>query len=199
MSEQENPTKIISISLYGESDVGKTCICYSFLGLEFLDEHLSTVGIEKNNAEIEIESGETVKLKIWDTAGQERFRSISFNSLRKSNGCIVVFDLTEKSSFEKVTEWLKKIRENMPKIPIALFGNKNDLPNRKVTQEEIDELCKRENLIYFETSAKENKGIKEGFIKISTLACENLGKEDSVERGQNLKKDNKNKKKKKCC
>ena len=199
MSEQENPTKIISISLYGESDVGKTCICYSFLGLEFLDEHLSTVGIEKNNAEIEIESGETIKLKIWDTAGQERFRSISFNSLRKSNGCIVVFDLTEKSSFEKVTEWLKKIRENMPKIPIALFGNKNDLPNRKVTQEEIDELCKRENLIYFETSAKENKGIKEGFIKISTLACENLGKEDSVERGQNLKKDNKNKKKKKCC
>ena len=199
MSEQENPTKIISISLYGESDVGKTCICYAFLGLEFLDEHLSTVGIEKNNAEIEIESGETVKLKIWDTAGQERFRSISFNSLRKSNGCIVVFDLTEKSSFEKVTEWLKKIRENMPKIPIALFGNKNDLPNRKVTQEEIDELCKRENLIYFETSAKENKGIKEGFIKISTLACENLGKEDSVERGQNLKKDNKNKKKKKCC
>ena len=199
MSEQNNPTKIISISLYGESDVGKTCICYSFLGLEFLDEHLSTVGIEKNNAEIEIESGETIKLKIWDTAGQERFRSISFNSLRKSNGCIVVFDLTEKSSFEKVTEWLKKIRENMPKIPIALFGNKNDLPNRKVTQEEIDELCKRENLIYFETSAKENKGIKEGFIKISTLACENLGKEDSVERGQNLKKDNKNKKKKKCC
>ena len=199
MSEQENPTKIISISLYGESDVGKTCICYSFLGLEFLDEHLSTVGIEKNNAEIEIESGETIKLKIWDTAGQERFRSISFNSLRKSNGCIVVFDLTEKSSFEKVTEWLKKIRENMPKITIALLGNKNDLPNRKVTQEEIDELCKRENLIYFETSAKENKGIKEGFIKISTLACENLGKEDSVERGQNLKKDNKNKKKKKCC
>ena len=199
MSEQENPTKIIAISLYGESDVGKTCICYSFLGLEFRDEHLSTVGIEKNNAEIEIESGETVKLKIWDTAGQERFRSISFNSLRKSNGCIVVFDLTEKSSFEKVTEWLKKIRENMPKIPIALFGNKNDLPNRKVTQEEIDELCKRENLIYFETSAKENKGIKEGFIKISTLACENLGKEDSVERGKNLKKDNKNKKKKKCC
>ena len=161
MSEQqENPKKTISISIYGESDVGKTCICYAFLGLEFLDEHLSTVGIEKNNAEIEIESGETVKLKIWDTAGQERFRSISFNSLRKSNGCIVVFDLTVKSSFEKVTEWLKQIRDKMPKIPIALFGNKNDLPNRKVTQEEIDELCEREKLIYFETSAKENKGIK---------------------------------------
>ena len=199
MSEQqENPTKTISISLYGESNVGKTCICYAFLGLEFLDEHLSTVGIEKNNAEIEIKSGETVKLKIWDTAGQERFRSISFTSLRKSNGCIVVFDLTEKLSFEKVSDWLKQIRDTMPKIPVALFGNKNDLPNRKVTQEEIDELCERENLIYFETSAKENKGIKEGFVKISTLACENLGKEDTV-RGENLKKDNKNKKKKKCC
>ena len=83
MSEQNNPTKFISISLYGESDVGKTCICYTFLGLEFLEEHLSTVVIDKSNAEIEIESGETIKLKIWDTAGQERFRSISFNSLRK--------------------------------------------------------------------------------------------------------------------
>ena len=55
---------------------------------------------------------------------QERFRSISFNSLRKSDACILVFDLTVKSSFEKVTEWLKKIRDTMPKIPIALFGNK---------------------------------------------------------------------------
>ena len=124
MSEQNNPTKFISISLYGESDVGKTFICYTFLGLEFLEEHLSTVGIEKSNTEIEIESGETIKLKIWDTAGQERFRSISFNSLRKSDACILVFDLTVKSSFEKVTEWLKKIRDTMPKIPIALFGNK---------------------------------------------------------------------------
>ena len=199
MSEQNNPTKFISISLYGESDVGKTCICYTFLGLEFLEEHLSTVGIEKSNAEIEIESGETIKLKIWDTAGQERFRSISFNSLRKSDACILVFDLTVKSSFEKVTEWLKQVRDTMPNIPVALFGNKNDLPNRKVTQEEIDELCQREKLVYFETSAKENKGIKEGFVKISTLACENLEKGDNAEKGQNLKKDGQNKKKKKCC
>ena len=69
-----------------------------------------------------------------------------------------------------MTEWLTKMRDTIPKIPIALFGNKNDLPNRKVTQEEIDELCQREKLVYFETSAKEIKGIKEGFVKISTLA-----------------------------
>jgi len=199
MSEQEKQAKIISISLYGESNVGKTCICYTFLGLEFLDEHLSTVGIEKNNAEIETESGETVKLKIWDTAGQERFRSISFNSLNKSDACIVVFDLTEQTSFDRVTDWLKQIRDRKPKIPIVLFGNKSDLPDKKVKKEEIDELCEREKLQYFETSAKENKGIKEGFVKISTLACENLGKEDSVQRGQNLQKDPKNQKKKKCC
>ena len=193
MSEPENQKKTISISLYGESDVGKTCICYSFLGLEFPEEHLSTVGIEKSNAEIEIESGETVKLKIWDTAGQERFRSISFNSLKKSDACILVFDLTVQMSFDKVTDWLKQIRDHMPKIPIALFGNKNDLPERVVTQEQIDELCKKENLVYFETSAKENKGIQDGFIKISTLAYQNL-EHDSVGRGKVLNKGDQKKK-----
>ena len=162
---------VVSIPLYGESAVGKTCICKKFLGLDFQEDHLSTVGIEKLSAELEIENGEKLKVKIWDTAGQERFRSISFNSLKGSQACIIVFDLSNKESFDKVTEWLKKIREIKSKIPIGLFGNKCDLTNkREVTKEEIDKLCEQEDLIYFETSAKENIQIQEGFTKISTLA-----------------------------
>ena len=187
----------ISISLYGEASVGKTCIVGVFIGLEFQEEHLSTVGIEKNNTVIDLETGETVKLKLWDTAGQERFRSISVNTLKNSQAAIVVFDLTNRESFQRVTEWLNKIREYSVKMPIGLFGNKSDLPNRIITQEEIDSLCKKENLVYFETSAKTNTNINEGFVKIATLGYKAFEKEQ-IKKGEQLKiQTNKDKTKKK--
>ena len=186
----------ISISIFGETAVGKTCICSTFLGLEFKEEHLTTVGIEKMTKSIKIESGQELKLKLWDTAGQERFKSVSIKNLRYSQGAVVVFDLTDKSSFEKVTEWLKEIREYSTKMPIGLFGNKCDLVNeRKVTQEEIDEFCQKENIDYFETSAKEKIGISEGFEKIAALAFKSYGSE--LQKGQKL--NSKKKKKKGFC
>ena len=176
----------ISISLFGESSVGKTCIIGVFLGLDFQEEHLSTVGIEKNNSSIDLETGETIKLKIWDTAGQERFRSISVNTLKNSQAVIIVFDLTNKESFKRVTDWLKQIRDYSTKLPIGLFGNKSDLKNRIITQEEIDKLCKKENLVYFETSAKTNTNIYEGFVKIATLGYKAFEKEQ-IRKGEQLK------------
>ena len=191
----------ISISILGESTVGKTCICCAFLGLEFLDEYLSTVGIEKMCSMLELENGKKLKVKLWDTAGQERFRSVSINTLKNSQATIVVFDLTNKTTFSKVKYWLKEIRGYSTKMPVCLFGNKSDLQNREVTQDEIDNLCHEENLTYFETSAKENKGISEGITKIVNIAYK-LNENESFSKGQPLKKidiNNSNKKKKKKC
>ncbi len=190
----------LSISIFGESNVGKTCICGTFLGLDFLDEHLSTIGIEKLSSVIELDTGEKLKIKLWDTAGQERFRNISVATLKNSQASVVVFDLTNKNSFLLVKDWLKEIRDYSTKIPICLFGNKSDLNNREVTNEEIEEFCENESLTYFETSAKENKGIKEGFTKLANVAY-NLLKNEEIKKGEKLKKpeDNKNKKKKKFC
>ena len=186
----------VSISIFGETAVGKTCICSTFLGLEFREEHLTTVGIEKMSSSITTADGEDLKLKLWATAGQERFKSVSVKNLRYSQAAVVVFDLTVKDSFLKVTDWLKQIREFSDKLPIALFGNKSDLfDKREVTQEEINELCEKENLIYFETSAKKNTGIKEGFSKVASMAYKMFGKVQG--KGQKLVI--KKKKKNKCC
>ena len=186
----------ISISIFGETAVGKTCICSTFLGLEFKEEHLTTVGIEKMTKSIQTENGEELKLKLWDTAGQERFKSVSIKNLRYSQAAVVVFDLTNQESFNKVTDWLKEIREYSTKMPIGLFGNKSDLVNeRKVTQEEIDNLCDKEEIEYFETSAKEKTGISEGFSKVASLAYKILGSEPP--KGQKL--NSKKKKKKSFC
>ena len=179
----------ISISIFGETAVGKTCICSTFLGLEFRGEHLTTVGIEKMSSSIKTEDGVELKLKLWDTAGQERFKSVSVKNLRYSQAAIVVFDLTEKESFEKVTDWLKEIREFSDRMPVGLFGNKSDLVDKRVvTQEEINDLCKEENLVYFETSAKNNTGIKEGFSKVATMAFKIFGKVENKGQKLNTKK-----------
>ncbi len=179
----------ISISIFGETAVGKTCICSTFLGLEFRGEHLTTVGIEKMSSSIKTEDGVELKLKLWDTAGQERFKSVSVKNLRYSQAAIVVFDLTEKESFEKVTDWLKEIREFSDKMPVGLFGNKSDLIDKRVvTQKEINDLCKEENLVYFETSAKNNTGIKEGFSKVATMAFKIFGKVENKGQKLNTKK-----------
>ena len=198
MSDEIKRTAV-AISLFGETSVGKTCIVGVFLGLDFQEEHLSTVGIEKNNSIIELETGEKIKLKIWDTAGQERFHCISVNTLKNSQGAVVVFDLTNKESFDRVTDWLKQIRDYSTKLPICLFGNKSDLEERQITQEEIDKLCEKEDLVYFETSAKKNTGITEGFVKVATLAYKAFEKEQN--KGDKLKgfDKNKGKKNKKAC
>ena len=179
----------ISISIFGETAVGKTCICSTFLGLEFRGEHLTTVGIEKMSSSIKTEDGDELKLKLWDTAGQERFKSVSVKNLRYSQAAIVVFDLTDKESFDKVTDWLKEIRYFSDKMPVGLFGNKSDLADkREVPQENIDELCKQENLVYFETSAKNNTGIKEGFSKVASMAFKIFGKVENKGQKLNTKK-----------
>ena len=187
----------ISISLFGESNVGKTCICGAFLGLEFLDEHLSTVGIEKMSSVVQLESGETIKIKLWDTAGEERFRCISVNTLKSSQAAVVVFDLTNTESFERVKDWLKEIRDFSSKMPVALFGNKSDLnEKREITQNQIDLLCQVESLIYYETSAKNNTGIKEGLTKIASIAFKAY-EDEEIKKGEKLKTENQNKEKKK--
>ena len=193
--QEEVKRTAISISIFGEPAVGKTCICSTFLGMEFREEHLMTVGIEKMSSTVKIDTGEELKLKLWDTAGQERFRSVSVKNIRYSQAAVVVFDLTVKESFDKVTDWLKEIRDFAPNMPIGLFGNKCDLTNQiAVTKEEIDNLCNREKLDYFQTSAKTNTGIEEGFIKIASLAYKIYGKEPIKNHKLNTKK-----KKKKFC
>ena len=159
----------ISIVILGEKAVGKTMICSRFLGLEFRNEHLTTVGIEKMTKTIKTEEGEEIKLKLWDTAGQERFRAISLKNVHYSQAAVVVFDLTDKESFDKVSDWLKDIRENEPSIPISLFGNKSDLKEKRVVdQNDIDTLCENEALEYFETAI----GINPNY----TLAYFNAGR-----------------------
>ena len=187
---------VVTLSLLGESQVGKTCLCSVYLGLEFQSDTLHTIGMEKLYTEMTMPDGNKVSIKIWDTAGQERFRSIALQSLRTSKGIAVVFDVTSKISFDKINYWLDEIKNVSVNIPIVLFGNKCDLENRQVSKEEAENYAKEKNILYFETSAKNNIGVKEGFEALAIKAYEKLGNSNNI----NIKiKNTKTKKKKKCC
>ena len=176
MAEQKIKRKCIRISMLGDSSVGKTSLINVFLNVEFSDNLLSNIGIEKTETKMTMKDGNEMKLIIWDTAGQERFHSISTGTIKNSQGIVVTFDVTSQKTFNNVKNWLINIRDNNDKIPIVLFGNKCDLiGKREVGEKEAQDFAKENNLTYFETSAKNNINVKEGFTKIAEDAYEKAG------------------------
>lgn len=174
MSEKKIRRNVIKVAMLGDSQVGKTAICNSFMNLEFQDSSLSTIGMEKLESQVKLKNGEEIKLIIWDTAGQERFHSIALKTIRTVQGVVVVFDLTKRKTYESVVTWLTEIKENVSNATVVLFGNKCDIEesNWEVTREEVEKFAEEKGLPYFETSAKLNKGIKEGFDNIVNTAYE---------------------------
>jgi Ras-related protein Rab-1A len=119
---------------------------------------------------IELE-GKTVKLQIWDTAGQERFRTITSSYYRGAHGIIIVYDVTDRQSFQNVEHWLKEIDKyatgNVNKL---LVGNKSDLQSKKVvTYDEAKEFADKHGIKFLETSAKNSHNVEQAF---QTMAAE---------------------------
>ena len=91
---------------------------------------------------------------------------------RGTNSCILVFDITQKSSFDDLGEWIRMLQEN-GNIPFLLIGNKTDLPGRAVDFQEATEFAETNNVQYFETSAVSGLGVEEAFAGAISLAVSN--------------------------
>ena len=198
MAEKKIKRNAIKVAMLGDSMVGKTAICNTFMNIEFNDNNLSTIGMEKLESQMTLNNGEEIKLIIWDTAGQERFRSIALKSIKTAQGVVIVFDLTQKRTFLNVVNWLKEINEKLNNVCIVLFGNKCDIDENKweVSKDEIMKFVEKNGLTYFETSAKEDINIKEGFKNVVNAAYE---KYEGTTSGIQLDKNIETKKKSKCC
>ena len=115
------------------------------------------------------------RLILWDTAGQERFHSIAISSVKNSQGIILVFDITNRKSFEDLNMWIDDINNATDKVSIILFGNKCDLQNRKISKEEAEKFAKKNNIPYIETSAKLKLNINEAFSIVVNDAYKKYG------------------------
>ena len=116
----------IKLALLGDSRVGKTAICKVLKDNKFDGSDISTIGYDKIDKKFKVENGSVIKVVVYDTAGQERFRSAAIQTVRAVHGLIIVFDLTNKSTFENVDNWLKVIKDNFEQPSMILFGNKSD-------------------------------------------------------------------------
>lgn len=146
----------------GDSNVGKTSIIRSLTNKEFNKDESNTVGIDFAVHTFNIDN-KAIKLQIWDTAGQEIFQSVSRIYYKNANGCLIVFDVSNRISFLNCQKWIENVSiENNSHILFIIVGNKTD-KEREVTQEEAWFYANKQQIPYIETSAKDGKLCTEAF------------------------------------
>lgn len=158
------------IIVLGDGKVGKTSLILKTVNNEFRENLLSTVGIDYLEKKITVE-GQKIKLKIYDTAGQERFKSIALKTTKTSEGVLLVYSITDESSFNSLEGWIESIQNqiNLNKKPLVLLGNKCDVPEdmRKIPFEKGQNFADKLNIKFFECSAKEGINVNEAFDYIA--------------------------------
>jgi len=155
----------LSFNLLG---VGKTCLLLRYANDSFSPTFITTIGIDFKIKNIQLD-GKRIKLQIWDTAGQERFRTITTSYFRGAQGILLVYDVTDRSTFMSIRNWISQIQMhadvNVNKI---LIGNKCDMADRVVTTEEGEALAREYNIHFYETSAKQDINVEKAFMTIAT-------------------------------
>eukprot|EP01083_Nonionella_stella_P001821 5237_1 len=168
---------LLKVIILGESGVGKTALLNHYVNNQFIETHKATIGADFMTKEIEIED-KLITLQMWDTAGQERFKSLGNSFYRGADAAILVYDLTQQETFQKIDEWrsnfLDLANEKPEEFPILLLGNKYDLSSnqRQVQINDVKEYSQQNNMIFYETSAVNGHNIEQAIRAISDRASE---------------------------
>ena len=161
----------------GDSCVGKTSLLTKYTDNVFRDIFQTTIGVEHKIKIITIK-GYKIRAKIYDTVGQEKFRSIIKNYYRNNNGIFLVFDLTNKQSFENLDLWLNEINSIVENKKIIILGNKIDLNNIiQVSDEDILNFKEKSGFQIIKTSAKDGKNIEHAFKTMFELIIKDKNQE----------------------
>ena len=203
MSKQKEIKPIIKISiiLVGDTNVGKTSIFKRYYKNEFKASKNATIGVEFEAKEFKYK-GQKYSIQIFDTAGQERFRSLTESYFHLGDGAFVVFDLTNKNSLISISGWIKNVIEKKPNVKMIILGNKDDLKDRQIPEDEINEVLEENNISnYIRVSAKNGTNIEKAFEEMIDLFENNNNEDENNENGKvkGQKLENKTAKKKLSC
>ena len=178
---------LLKYIIIGDAAVGKSNLLLRYVHGQFKPEYQLTIGVEFGAKNINI-SSKVFRIQIWDTAGQENFRSITRAYYKNSVCALVVYDISSRDSFNNVTSWIEDCKNQSPKtIFMVLVGNKCDLEDkRQVSYEEGKELADKNEMLFFESSAKDGinvdeifensakeiaKKIEQGYYDLETDSC----------------------------
>ena len=192
MRDQDDGSKIMKSVLIGDGAVGKTSMRRNYLGEEFIEGHLATIGVDLATKRL-IFGDEVVKFVLWDLAGQPSFKQVRGHYYHGSNGIILVYSIVDRDSFYNASKWLVEAYRNLKKLPPTIIvGNKVDLrdnPKYKdtVTTEEgleFKELFEDRlsvPALFMETSAKTGENIQSSFSALLKMMEEEEEKKGEPE------------------
>ena len=192
---------LIKIILLGESDVGKTALFKRYFNDSFkIDNNLATIGMESETKFIMINK-DICKLTIFDTAGQEKFRSVPRNYYKNADGILLLFDVCNRDTFDKIKDWINEIKihsnksinndDDKNKLIVYLLGNKIDM-ERDVNKKEGEKMANELKIKYFEISCKTSINVNEVINRL-IIECYNSSSNESNSIKIGSKKESKNK------
>jgi len=168
---------LLKVLLVGDSDVGKQEILSGLEDGSIDSPYCSSTGAAYKTTIILID-GKRVKLQLWDTSGQGRFCTIIRSYSRGAQGILLVYDITNKWSFEGMDRWVAEVEEHAPGIPKVLVGNRLHLAfKRQVDQSEAESYAERNHMGFYEVSPLVNFNITESFQELSRMALKRNGME----------------------
>ena len=157
---------LLKYIIIGDSAVGKSNILLRYIHDRFNEEFHSTIGVEFGAKNLQIDD-KIYRIQIWDTAGQETFRSITRAYYKNSVCACVVYDISNRTTFDNIKSWVEDCKKLSPKtVLMILVGNKIDLEDkREVTFDEGSIFAQKNGMIFFECSAKTGKNIEQIFME----------------------------------
>jgi DnaJ family protein C protein 27 len=164
--------KIISL---GDPAVGKSCLIKRYCEQRFVTKYVATIGVDYGVKPIKMR-GTEVRVNFWDLAGGEEYADIRNEFFKDAQGSILVFDVSNRKSFEALGYWRKEAASlGADAAKFVLCGNKTDVAKRAVSQDEASKFAALHEMPYFETSAKEGDNVTEMFHALFAKVVEKTG------------------------
>jgi DnaJ homolog subfamily C member 27 len=168
-----NRIKIISM---GSGGCGKSCLIKRYCEDRFVNKYIATIGVDYGVKPIQLE-GNDVRVNFWDFSGHSEFFEIRNEFYKDAQGCILVYDVTSRESFNDCDAWLAeaaKFGANPAEMPITLCANKVD-KKRVVSEEEGRNFASSRGLHYFEVSASTGQNVNEMFDFLFSTVYKRVG------------------------
>ena len=167
---------LFKVLLIGDSSVGKTSVLLRYVEDKFNAEFQTTIGVDFKVSTFNM-NGKSIKLQLWDTAGQDRFKNIVASYYRGAHGILLMYDITNQTSYQNVQRWYDEAQNYLQKsVPKLLIGNKADIASqRSVRMEEAKNLSDRLGIDYIATSAKNNINVKNAFETLTRSILNSVG------------------------
>ena len=178
MNEGVENTEFIKIMTLGNMKVGKTNFILKYTEDKFEESYISTIGLDFKIKKVEI-NNKHYQLLLFDTAGQERYKSIALNVIKDAHGILLMYDITDKTTFDSIPDWIQSIKDlKGDDFPLILLGNKIDLEEeRNISKEEGQKFADKIGIQFFETSNKNGINIQEAGLALIKKIIEKKEKE----------------------